>query len=309
MPRRALEGSLHPFGSIYPDTFIRTADFQQCKPLLLPVTACLALAAIVVGLTVACGDSIRTQPHIVGSCIPSTPPGVASGDTWTIRGTVDLELGREPGEERKFQQTDLITTYRVTGFEDNEQTVDGETVIVEHGTVHLEAEHEQLTLQGQWLSSQRAEFSTTTVAVAATTPVLTPDWDCHRDAWLAIQRDSGEEDGATEEYTVEDAVLTLGVEAIVFRRAESRVSENEDGEMSFQVIVHLAGYDRETGRLVIKGRQKYGIVDALASGSRRVQELITAKPTIDRPSTVELFMPPPPEAPQMLPTPTPHSSR
>lgn len=275
----------------------------------LPRYVLLALVTIVAGLAVACGESVQTQTHIVGSCIPSAPLGVSSGDTWTIRGTVDLELGRDPGEERRFQQTDLTTTYRVTGFQDNEQIVDGETVTVKHGTIHLEAEHEQLTLQGKWLGTQRVELSTSTVAVAATTPILTLDWDCHRDAWLALEPDSANKDGIAGKYTVEDVMLASGVDAIVFRRTESQASENEDGELSFESIVHIAGYDRETGRLVIKGREDYGIVDDLASGSQRVQELVTEKPTSSQPRTVEPFIRPSPEQPQLIPTPTPDSSR
>ena len=227
---------------------------------------------IVIGL--ACGGetvkpftAAEVKTPSDGLCIPAAALRVTPGESWVLRGRVRLD-GGGPGEPPVLVAV-LATTYTVAGFDDTQLDVDGRTVVVKRSTVHVTIQLEQSTLRGRWLSTQQKEIAGSTVAVSDLAPALTLDWDCHRQAWLDGNEAPAQADGA--EFTVEDTVLDSGLEVVLFvRKADLNVPE----QMRSGVVITGVGYDKRTGRLVLRMTEEYGIEGEDTFANSTVHELV-----------------------------------
>ena len=129
--------------------------------------------------------------------IPCFPTGLVArvgasvGDSWTLAGNIRLE-GNIPGDPTELHDgpTESSVTFTLTGLDDGGRNwlVDeesGKRARIENSeaSVHITTiyrDDEGNTLE----ATDRDEKWATFVIHGSDQALLTPDWDCHRNAWL-----------------------------------------------------------------------------------------------------------------------------
>lgn len=190
-----------------------------------------------------------------GLCLESNHLGVLPGDTWTIGGPI----------------AQTTTTYTVTGVLDANWVVDGKTVVVENSKIEGLIKSAVLDADGNPLDEQEEEIVRSTISVAAQSPVLTLDWECHAQAWQDPASHQAELSDVTDpHYTVEERTLESGMRVVLFK-AIGTVSEQD-----FQGTVEAAfGYDKTTGRHILLEYTINGTQDGEAIRSETMAGLIS----------------------------------
>lgn len=249
-------------------------------PIVLRLLACVAMAA-----ALSCGLVDRpgveelglTELNPDGACLPAGRLEVYAGDEWKLSGdlrSLDIQGGGE-------QSAAFVTTHiTVTGVSDGVIESGGEQVIVRGGVV--EGTMEDRSDERGVPPAPALPFSHSTVSSLDQGPVLTIDWECHRNTWLSHvdvseKRTPENFRGPTEyERIVEDRVLDSGMEVIVFK-----LKRDEPGLLStrFTTFVTSFGYDRETGRLVLREASTFGIQGEETFGTFSSQELVEDEPS------------------------------
>lgn len=92
------------------------------------------------------------------------------------------------------------------------------------------------------------------MTVGNLSPVLTPDWECHTEAWMSSW-------SSPDEPSVGERTLASGVTAVVFTvtRAVSVPSQGID-----TTIERHHGYDKVTGRVVIQELRTNRLTEAFS---------------------------------------------
>ena len=236
----------------------------------------LAFAAVVAALSCVDRPGVAelglTELDAAGACFPAGRLEVAAGDEWKLTGdlrSLDVYGGGE-------QSAAFVTTHiSVTGIYDGVTESGGEQVIVRGGVV--EGTMEDRSDERGVPPAPALPFSNSTVSSIDQGPVLTIDWECHRNAWLShvdvSEKRTPEKFRGPTKYQriVEERILGSGMEVIVFK-----LKRDEPGLISsrFTTFVTSFGYDRETGRLVLREVSTFGIQEEETFGTFSSQELV-----------------------------------
>ena len=207
-----------------------------------------------------------------GACVPPGRLEVAAGDSWKLAGDLrSLEIYGGGEQSGAFVTTHIDVSAVSDGYVDS----DGEAVIVRGGVV--EGTMEDRSDEEGVPAAPVVPFSHSTVSSIDEGPVLTIDWECHRNAWLthvdvSEKRTPEKFRGPTVyERIVEERTLGSGVEVMVFK-----LKRDEPGLLSsrFTTFVTSFGYDKETGRLALREVSTFGIQDEETFGTFSSQELV-----------------------------------
>ena len=164
--------------------------------------------------TVAGGDQgspasakIRTD----GLCLPAVPLAVSLGDTWTISGTVKDPQGI--ASDLPAEAAHLSRIFVVDAIGSTTHSSGRDDTPIEHPTIQLEITNVTRDADGSALSAEddprAARGSWTPASVTNLGPALTPDWECHRNAWLNGWN-------SPTQPSISEGVLSSGVTAVVF---------------------------------------------------------------------------------------------
>ena len=213
-------------------------------------------------------------------CIPAAPLGVSVGDTWTLVGTL---RGEGDFSESGFPEgtSEVAGSYTVTAIEDSNWSVGEATpgargknvVFVKHSKVKVSSKQVGRDANGNVLGTQEEVLDRATIQVANLGPVLTLDWDCHRQAWLQRQTSGNLPGGGTTnaEYSVEEKTLSSGITAVLFLQTLRLSHPEQDTEVTGEIVI---GYDKLTGRLVLLEARGSGTRSGEQFNSVIVQELV-----------------------------------
>ena len=214
---------------------------------------------------------VRAQ--ISGACVPPAPLGVVVGETWTLSGPVSISGNVPPGSlPASFPADTAMVSYHVviTSIEDGEWLIDDgeELVRVEHSLVGATTTEKMLDASGAVINSETSAGDRPTISAPHLGPVLTLDWDCHREAWVEANR-AGSEDGATR-LSVGESTLSSGLRVVLFTGESSLVEPSRDLEGT---IIITNGYDMLTGRLALREVHASGTLDDQPFSFRGEQQL------------------------------------
>ena len=227
------------------------------------------------------------------SCFPTdlvARVGASVGDSWTLAGDTRLQ-GKIPGppNELRDRSAESSVTFTLTGLDDGgmNRVVDeatGKRARIENSMAYAHAktvyrDDERNILEGTdwdedlYNEALAAGFGTETIAIHGhdRQALLTPDWDCHRNAWLTGgQPSSG---STTREYSVGERTLSSGRDVVLFTKAVT-FDEPEAGAEGVSRDVY--GYDKVTGRLVLTERYQSGTFDGQPYTLDMVREWVPA---------------------------------
>ena len=118
-----------------------------------------------------------------------------------------------------------------------------------------------------------AGFGTATITIHGDDRqvLLTPDWDCHRNAWLTGGHPSSRD--YTREYSVEEIDLPTRSIVLFIKTVASDVPDAAGDEVAAKSVY---GYDKVTGRLVLTERHQSGTVDGQPYTLDMVREWVPA---------------------------------
>ena len=237
----------------------------------------IALWLLVAAAALSCGapsvDELGlTELSADGACLPAGRLEVAAGDQWKLAGdlrTLQIYGGAE-------QTGEFVTSYiTVTSIADGVTDAGGERVVVPNGVVEGTIEDRSDDVEAP--PAAVTPFSHSTVSSIEEGPVLTIDWECHRNAWLtrvdvSEKRPPEKFRGPTKyERFVEERTLDSGIEVMVFK-----LKRDEPGLLTsrFTTFVTSFGYDKETGRLALREVSSFGIQEEETFGSFSSQQLV-----------------------------------
>ena len=211
-------------------------------------------------------------PGEEGLCISAAPLGVSVGDSWTLAGPITLEgnVAVSIPLDSAWGSTD----YTVTAIRDGDWLIGDSTVLVENSKVQMQQGRVILDSDSNELVDEVQNLNAGAISVADFPPVLTLDWECHRQAWL--QQETAEVAGGGSsgaEYSVDERLLSSGVQAVVF--SYKRTMNSSETDFQHQTEERVAGYDKLTGRLVLLTTHSYGDRAWEHYDSEIVQELVS----------------------------------
>ena len=174
--------------------------------------------------------------------IPCFPTGLVArvgasvGDSWTLAGDIRVQ-GKIPGppNELRDRSAESSVTFTLTGLDDGgiNRVVDeatGKRARIENSVAYAHAktvyrDDEGNILEGTdrdedlYNEALAAGFGTETIGIHGhdRQALLTPDWECHRNAWLTGGQPSS---GSTIiEYSVGERTLSSGRDVVLFTKA------------------------------------------------------------------------------------------
>ena len=183
------------------------------------------------------------------------------GDTWTISGTVNVE-----GVPTEIPEavTDASRTFTVDVIGTTSYASGRNVTPMEHPAIELTVTNMTRDSDGNVLSTEEdtraARGGWTPASVTNFGPALTPDWECHKTAWL-----SGWPSPA--EPSVNERVLSSGVTAVIFTIFTVRQPLLVPSQAIDATSERRQGYDRLTGRLVLQ--------ETLSTGTREGEPFTT----------------------------------
>ncbi len=211
------------------------------------------------------------------SCFPTglvARVGASVGDSWTLAGDIRLQ-GKIPGppNELRDRSAESSVTFTLTGLDDGgmNRVVDeatGKRARIENSVAYAHVKTVYRDEEGNILAGTDrdedlynellAAFGTETIAIIGydRQVLLTTDWDCHRNAWLAGGIPS------SGYYTRESSVgeIDLPTRSIVLF-IETVASDVPDAAGDEVAAKSVYGYDKVTGRLVLTERHQSGTFD------------------------------------------------
>ena len=279
------------------------------SPWHLLLVGALALA----WLAIACGGDEGTQPedaptpstaggsvaddageqHTPGLCIPAAPLAASVGDMWTLSGTTRT-TGR-PTEDTFQSPIEVTTSYTVKAFEDGLWYVRGQTYLVGRSKVRVQSTSSVRDGEGTAQAPQVEELERSTIQAANMGPLLTLDWECHRESWLEAWSEDASTAETQPEPTVEERTLSSGLTVVVFS-VKQVLDQPEEGIEG--TVERSLGYDKATGRLVLIETLGSGTRNGEPFSSETMQELVadsapreTSPPASDAPTDVSVPAP------------------
>ena len=242
------------------------------KLMKLAFTAAVGMALFAVA---ACSDDATPTPVAKsptgGLCLPTAPLAVSVGDTWMISGPVKVtggfptELPAGVAEASiSFTVNAIGTTTHASGRGD---------APIEHPTIQLQVTNVARDADGNVLSTEEDPriargISWTPASVSNLGPALTPDWECHREAWL-----NGWPPGA--QPSIDERVLSSSVTAVVFAVTQPLVVPNLGIEATNE---RHHGYDKLTGRVVLQESRSAGLRNGEPFDVETLMELVARQP-------------------------------
>ena len=220
------------------------------------------------------------QP-IDGVCIPAVPLGVDVGHTWTLAGPVQAD-GNFSESSLPEGTSEVSTSYTVTAIEDSKWVVNpgsresGEEprVLADYKRVQVHSTHVMLDVNGNVLDTQEQVLNGNSIRVPNLSPVLTLDWDCHRQAWLQ-RPTTGDLPGGgmnSAEHTVEEKTLSSGTKTVLFLQTLITSVPEQGLELTTESAF---GYDRLTGILVLTTQRSTGTRNGEPISLVMAQELVS----------------------------------
>ena len=212
-----------------------------------------------------------TKEPIEGLCIPAAPLRASVGDSWTIAGPIERS-GSVPRGEIPKSATKSSTTFTVKAREADNWVVGNATVRVEHSKVQVQFSQGWEDVDGNRVHTSEEESARIPIMVGNLGPVLTLDWDCHREAWLQTWK-SGESAGLSVvvQASVTERTLGSGITAIVFSRGQYWKLPEQGIEQTTEIAF---GYDKVTGRLLVHESRAIGTWNGEPFSVETVQELV-----------------------------------
>ena len=203
--------------------------------------------------------------------------GVSVGDSWTLAGSIRVQ-GKTPEDPRPLRDgpAESSVTFTLTGLDDGDRTwlvdeASGKRARIENseGSVHITTvyrDDEGNTLE----ATDRNENWATFIMHGYDQALLTPDWDCHRNAWLTGGLPSSGD--ITRESSVGEIELPTG-SVVLF--IETVAYDDPDAGDEF-VTKSVYGYDKVTGRLVLTEQHQNGTLDGQSYTIEIVREWVPA---------------------------------
>ena len=222
------------------------------------------------------------SPTADGRCIPAAPLGVAVGHTWTLAGPIQAEGDFSSEDGLPEGASEGSSSYTVTAITDSKwvvspgsRQVGGEPrVLADYKRVQVQLTQVVRDADGNVLDTQEDLLNSSTIYAAGLGPVLTLDWDCHRQAWLQRPTTGDLPGGGTTsaQHSVDERALSSGATAVLFLQSLRVSVPEQDMEITTETVV---GYDKLTGRLVLtetrssatRGGEQFSVVT--------VQELVS----------------------------------
>ena len=224
------------------------------------------------------------------SCFPTglvARVGASVGDSWTLAGNIRIQ-GKTPGppNELRDRSAESSVTFTLTGLDDGgmNRVVDeatGKRARIENSVAYAHAktvyrDDEGNILEGTdrdedlYNEALAAGFGTETIAIHGhdRQALLTPDWDCHGNAWLTGSEPSS--GSTTLEYSVGERTLSSGRDVVLFTKA---VTFDEPEAGAEGVSREVYGYDKVTGRLVLSPNPPKDTDGRREESGRGVREL------------------------------------
>ena len=204
--------------------------------------------------------------------------GASAGDSWTLAGNIRLQ-GKIPEDPRPLRDgpAESSVTFTVTGVDDGgvNRVVDkasGKRARIENSMAYADITTVYRDDEGNTLEATDRDFSTETISIYGDglQALLTPDWDCHRNAWLTGGLPS------SGDYTRESSVgeidpptgsVVLFIETVAY--------DDPDSGDEF-VTKSVYGYDKVTGRLVLTEEHQNGTLDGQPYTIEIVREWVPA---------------------------------
>ncbi len=179
-----------------------------------------------------------------GLCLPPVPLAVSVGDTWTISGPVQLTDGFPT--ELPAGAAAVSRTFTVDGVATTTYAGGQGNASINHPTIQLKVANVTRDSDGHVLSTEddprAARGGWTPASVVNLSPVLTPDWECHKEAWLNAWP-------LPAQPSIGERVLSSGVTAVVFTVRQPLLLPDLGIEVTTEAH---HGYDKLTGRVVLQ---------------------------------------------------------
>ena len=223
--------------------------------------------------------TVTVKEPVNGLCIPAAPLGVAVGDTWTIVGPIETEgdLSESSLPAGAFEAS---STYLVMEIKDSTWSVGetdrgsrgGNSVLVEHSKMEIHVTQAIRDADGNVLETTEEVLNGSTISSASLSPVLTLDWECHRQAWSQRPTTGDFPGGGSTRatHTVGEKTLFSGTVAVLFLQTLNVSAPEQEIEITTEMV---AGYDVLTGRLVLMDLSNTGVLNGEPLGLKIVQEI------------------------------------
>ena len=186
------------------------------------------------------------EPIADGLCIPAAPLGVAVGHTWTLAGPIRTE-GDFSESGLPDGASELSSSYTITAIEDSEWVVNpgsrevgGEPrVVADYKRVQVQLSQVVRDADGNLLETTEEVRSGSTISAPTLSPVLTLDWDCHRQAWLQRATAGNLPGGGptSANHSVEEKVFSSGTTAVLFLQSLAVSVPEQDIEITAETVV------------------------------------------------------------------------
>lgn len=187
-------------------------------------------------------DSIPKVIHSNGLCLSPGHIGVAPGDSWTLTGT-RLVIDSDGEEVAK----DTVKTFVVDRIDDAQWTVDGRLVLVKGSKAVIRSLSWGMSGEEALDSSPNVEeFVLPTIKVTDLSPILTLDWECHKQAWMDGRVVTQEVGNVFVEPSLEESTLDSGLPVVIFSITQVPA---QSGDNTMQTLEQRWAYDKRTGRL------------------------------------------------------------
>ena len=202
--------------------------------------------------------------------------GASVGDSWTLAGSIRLQ-GKTPEDPRELRDGgESSVTFTLTGLDDGGRSwlvdeVSGKRARIENSeaSIHITTvyrDNEGNTLE----ATDRDEEWATFVFHGSDQALLTPEWDCHRNAWLTGGMPSSHD--ITRESSVGEIELPTR-SIVLFIETTAWDAPDADDEWATKSVY---GYDKVTGRLVLTEWNQSGTLDGQPYTKGMVRELVPA---------------------------------
>ena len=214
--------------------------------------------------------------------IPCFPTGLVArvgasvGDSWTLAGSIRLQgkTPEDPSDLRDGGQSSV--TFTLTELDDGGRTwlvdeASGKRARIENSEASVHSTIVYRDDEGNTLeANDRYEYWATFIFHGYEQALLTPDWDCHRNAWLTGGIPSSRD--TTRESSVGEIELPTR-SIVLFIETTAWDAPDADDEWATKSVY---GYDKVTGRLVLTDWHQSGTLDGKPYTLDMVREWVPA---------------------------------
>ena len=202
--------------------------------------------------------------------------GASVGDSWTLAGNIRLH-GKTPDDPRDLRDGgESSVAFTLTGLNDGGRSwlvdeASGKRAHIENSEASVHITTVYRDDEGNILEATDRDGKWATFVIhGSDQALLTPDWDCHRNAWLTGGIPSSRD--ITRESSVGE--IDLPTRSIVlFIETTAWDAPDADEEWATKSV---SGYDKVTGRLVLTERHHSGTSDGQPYTLDIVRELVPA---------------------------------